>query len=88
MLGIALGFLPCGLVYSALLAAAAGGGILSAVIAMAAFAAGTVPALFVVGWFGMVAGQRFRAALRVWMVPVLLLNAAVAAGMAIRWLVL
>jgi sulfite exporter TauE/SafE len=86
LLGVALGFLPCGLVYAALLAAAAAGSALLAAAAMAAFAAGTVPALFAVGCLGMVAGQRFRAALRVWMVPVLLLNAAVAAGMALRWL--
>lgn len=86
LLGVALGFLPCGLVYSALLAAAAGGSVLLAAAGMAAFAAGTVPALFVVGWFGMVVGQRFRTALRIWMVPVLLLNAIIAAGMAARWL--
>lgn len=86
LLGVALGFLPCGLVYAAVLAAAAGGSVLLAAAGMAAFAAGTVPALFVVGWLGLVAGQRFRAALRLWMVPVLLLNAAIAAGMAARWL--
>lgn len=86
LLGVALGFLPCGLVYSALLAAAAGGSVPLAAVAMAAFALGTVPALFVVGWLGAVAGQRFRAALRAWMVPVLLLNAVIAAGMALRWL--
>ncbi|MFC3674841.1 urease accessory protein UreH domain-containing protein [Ferrovibrio xuzhouensis] len=88
LLGVALGFLPCGLVYAAVLAAAAGGSIPLAAAGMAAFAAGTVPALFVVGWLGLVAGRRFRAALRLWMVPVLLLNAAVAAGMAVRWLAL
>jgi len=86
LLGVALGFLPCGLVYTALLAAGASGDALRGAAAMAAFAAGTVPALFVVGWFGAVAGQRFRARLRLWMVPVLLLNAAVTFGMAMRWL--
>ncbi len=55
-LGLALGFLPCGLVYAALLAAARegmeagnhGGGFLRGFLVMALFGAGTVPALLVV----------------------------------------
>lgn len=56
-LGLILGFLPCGLVYAALLAAARegmesggrGGGFLRGFLVMALFGAGTVPALIVVG---------------------------------------
>ncbi len=56
-LGLVLGFLPCGLVYAALLAAARegmeaadhAGGFLRGFLVMALFGAGTVPALLVVG---------------------------------------
>jgi sulfite exporter TauE/SafE len=56
-LGLILGFLPCGLVYAALLAAArsgmeAGGpagGFLRGFLAMALFGAGTIPSLLLVG---------------------------------------
>lgn len=56
-LGLVLGFLPCGLVYAALLAAARegmeagdhGGGFFRGFLVMALFGAGTVPALLVVG---------------------------------------
>ncbi len=55
-LGVVLGFLPCGLVYAALLAAARegmeagsrGGGFLRGSLVMALFGAGTVPALLLV----------------------------------------
>jgi uncharacterized protein len=59
-LGVALGFLPCGLLYGALAAAAASGSFLAGAFVMAAFAAGTVPALLVVGFAGHVAGRRWR----------------------------
>lgn len=51
-LGLALGFLPCGLLYGALAAAAAGGEGLTGAFAMGAFWAGTVPALFGFGVAG------------------------------------
>jgi len=51
-LGIALGFLPCGLLYGALAAAAARGDALTAAFAMAAFWLGTVPALLGLGLAG------------------------------------
>ncbi|MGH1399421.1 MAG: sulfite exporter TauE/SafE family protein [Alphaproteobacteria bacterium] len=52
MTGVLLGFLPCGLVVSALLAAATAGHVVSAGAAMAAFAVGTMPALVLVGFGG------------------------------------
>jgi len=70
-LGLAMGLLPCGLVYTALLAAARAGmegpspadGFLRGFFAMAAFGAGTVPALFLFGKAVGTAGARLRGAL-------------------------
>lgn len=60
VLGVLLGFLPCGLVYAALAAAASAGDPLRGALAMAAFAAGTVPGLVGVGWAGALFGRRWR----------------------------
>jgi uncharacterized protein len=60
LLGVALGFLPCGFLYSALTAAAAAGRPALGAAGMAAFALGTVPALAVVGLAGQAAGWRFQ----------------------------
>ena len=54
--GMAWGWLPCGLVYGALLAAVFAGGAVEGALAMAAFGAGTLPWLFVAG----VAAARIR----------------------------
>jgi len=54
--GMAWGWLPCGLVYGALLAAAFAGGATQGAIAMAAFGAGTLPWLLIAG----VAAARLR----------------------------
>ena len=62
-LGLALGFLPCGMVYAALAAAAALGPLLGAV-GMVAFGLGTMPALIVVAVLGVAAGRRWNTALR------------------------
>lgn len=51
-LGVALGFIPCGLLYGALAASAASGQWLTGVFAMLAFWFGTVPALFGLGLAG------------------------------------
>jgi sulfite exporter TauE/SafE len=58
MFGAALGLLPCGLVYTALLASSATASLLWGAAFMAAFGAGTVPMLFAIGLAGNV--QRFR----------------------------
>ena len=52
VLGLMLSALPCGLLYAALAAAAATGSVLAGAIAMAAFVAGTLPALFGVALLG------------------------------------
>jgi sulfite exporter TauE/SafE len=83
-LGLALGLLPCGLLYGALAAAAGTGGGLRGGLAMAAFTLGTVPALVGVGWLGAFFGRRWLPALRVVAIPVMLLNAAVLLTLAWR----
>lgn len=67
-LGLVLGFLPCGLVYAALLAAARAGmetqdpagGFLRGFLAMALFGIGTVPSLLLVGKAVNLLGARMR----------------------------
>jgi hypothetical protein len=73
-LGAALGFLPCGMIYTALAAAAGAGGALEGALAMAAFAAGTWIPLAVVGSLGATAGRQLREHLRRWAVPLVLVN--------------
>ena len=57
-LGLMLGFLPCGLVYAALLKAMESAGALSGAITMLAFGSGTAVALLAVGAAGSFAGLR------------------------------
>jgi len=51
-LGLIWGWLPCGLVYSALLAAAVAGGASAGAMTMLAFGLGTVPAMIGLSWIG------------------------------------
>ncbi|RAU20644.1 sulfite exporter TauE/SafE family protein [Paramagnetospirillum kuznetsovii] len=82
VLGMALGFIPCGLLYAALAAAAAAGNPIAGAAGMVAFAAGTAPMLVGIGAVGHAAILRWRAPL-LRLAPVLLvLNAAVLAFMA------
>jgi sulfite exporter TauE/SafE len=83
-LGVVLGFLPCGLLYGAIAAAAATGEPLAGFFAMAAFAVGTVPALLAVGLAGQLAARQWQTA-AVRALPVLMfVNAAVLAALAVR----
>ncbi len=50
LLGILLGFMPCGLVLSALMVSASANTIFDAAIAMSAFTIGTMPALFLIAF--------------------------------------
>jgi sulfite exporter TauE/SafE len=86
MLGIALGFLPCGLLYSALLLAGAAGSWQAGMTGMLLFSIGTMPALLVVGMFGAAAGQRWRDAMRRLLLPVFVLNVLLLLVLALRWL--
>ena len=76
LLGVALGFLPCGFLYSALTAAAASRNPLLGAAAMACFALGTMPALVVVGLAGQAAGRRFHHSVTAAAPAVLTANAA------------
>lgn len=66
VLGVMLGFIPCGLIYGALVLAAASGAMISGALVMMVFGLGTVPMMFVTGFVGQYAAGRFRAL----MVPV------------------
>ena len=59
LLGLAMGLLPCGLIYAALLKALESGGALSGAITMLAFGLGTSIALFAAGLASSFAGARF-----------------------------
>lgn len=84
VLGLALGFLPCGLLYGALAAAAAGGGAVVGALGMLAFALGTVPAMFGIGLAGHVAGVRWQGATARLTPFLLVLNAGLLSYMAWR----
>lgn len=58
-LGILLGFMPCGLVVAALMAAATAPGPFEAALAMAAFSVGTMPVLILIGLGGRGFKQKF-----------------------------
>ena len=62
-LGLVLGFLPCGLSYSAFMGAAATGGLPQGILFALAFALGTVPALLAVGGAAALLSPRSRGAL-------------------------
>ena len=83
-LGLALGFLPCGLLYGALAAAAASGSALAGGLVMGAFALGTVPALLVVGLAGHVVGNRWQGAVSRFTPALMMLNAVILSFMAWR----
>jgi len=90
-LGMAMGLLPCGLVYTALLSAGRAGmegaspadGFFRGFLAMAAFGAGTVPALFLFGKAVGTAGARMRGALAKLSAALLVAAGAVFAARAI-----
>ncbi|MGQ0678036.1 MAG: urease accessory protein UreH domain-containing protein [Rhodospirillales bacterium] len=83
-LGVALGYLPCGLISAALAAASATGSALGGALAMAAFALGTVPGLAAVAWAGSHAARRWRRVAALFAPFVLAANAAVLAMIAFR----
>lgn len=62
-LGLLLGFLPCGLSYSAFVGAAATGGLPQGLLFALAFALGTVPALLAVGAASTLLSARLRGVL-------------------------
>lgn len=83
-LGILLGFLPCGFLYAAVIAAAAGGSAVSGAVAMAGFALGTTPTLLAVGLAGALAVNRWRSLARTLAAPAYLIGAATLGSMAFQ----
>lgn len=73
-LGASLGFLPCGMIYTALAASAGSGGGLEGALAMAAFAIGTWPPLAILGACGATVGHRLQRHLRRWAIPLIVVN--------------
>jgi hypothetical protein len=63
-IGLLNGFLPCGLVYMAIVGALSTGGVLGGMSYMALFGAGTMPLMLVTVWFGNQASLRWRTILR------------------------
>jgi sulfite exporter TauE/SafE len=82
-LGLALGFLPCGILYGALAAAASTGDALSGAVAMGAFVLGTMPGLVTVAVGGAFFARRFRFA-RAAAMPILALNIAILTAYALK----
>lgn len=83
-LGLLLGLLPCGFLYAGLTAAAATGSALGGASAMAAFGAGTVPALVVVSLAGRAVLGRWRAVAAPLLTLLLLLNALTLSAAAVH----
>jgi uncharacterized protein len=84
LLGLALGFLPCGFLYAALAAASASGGPAAGALAMVAFGVGTVPSLVAVGIAGQAAGRSWQRATAAVAPAVMLLNAVLLTALAVR----
>ena len=85
-LGMVLGFLPCGLLYAAIGAAAATSDPLAAAMSMAVFTLGTFPMLWLVGYLGGWVQRRWTRLARPVMPAIALLNAIVLGGMAWSWI--
>ena len=83
-LGLLLGLLPCGLIYAALATAAGSGRAVLGALAMAAFAAGTAPALIATGFAGAAAAGHWRRILSRVTAPLLILNAVLLAAFAVQ----
>ncbi len=76
MLGLMLGFLPCGFLYAAIAAAAAAGRPWMGAAAMLSFGLGTAPSLMLVGIAGQAAGRRWNRAITAAAPAVMAANAA------------
>jgi sulfite exporter TauE/SafE len=63
LMGIILGFMPCGMVTSALMASATAPTVMKAAIAMAAFGAGTIPALMMTAFGGQALRLKYPSAM-------------------------
>ncbi len=85
-LGLALGFLPCGILYAALAAAAATGNPVLGGLAMLCFGLGTVPVLVLLGYMGAAGARRFGRGLARMTPAILLFNAGLLTMLGLRML--
>lgn len=85
LLGIVLGFLPCGLIYGALTAAAAAGGAVVGALSMAAFAAGTSVALILLGLGSDAITRRWRTMTQWIAKPFQIANAVLLVSLAVNF---
>jgi sulfite exporter TauE/SafE len=85
LIGLLLGFLPCGLLYAAIGAAIAPADPLIAAMGMAAFTLGTFPMLWLVAYLGVTAQRRWAGLARQALPVVAMFNAIVLGWMAWRW---
>jgi uncharacterized protein len=84
LLGMALGFLPCGFLYAALAATAASSSAVLGALGMVAFGVGTAPAMIAVGIAGHAAGRRWQRGMAAAAPAVMLLNAALLGALALQ----
>jgi sulfite exporter TauE/SafE len=82
LLGVALGFLPCGFLYAAIAAAASSARPELGAAAMVAFGLGTAPALMVVGVAGHTAGRRWNRGITAAAPVLMVLNAVLLLALA------
>jgi len=64
MIGVANGFLPCGMVYLAIAGALGTGSIKGGIFFMMLFGIGTIPLMLAVTWFGLVVNINIRNTVR------------------------
>jgi uncharacterized protein len=79
-----LGLLPCGFLYTALIAAAGTGGAAAGALSMGAFVLGTMPSLLAVSVVGSVALRRWRGIAAALAAPIFFVNAIVLGGIALQ----
>lgn len=84
LLGVLLGFLPCGLLYGALIIAAATASPLTAALAMLAFTLGTFPLSWAVGYGSRFATVRFRSKTRIPLALLMIFNAILLAVLGLQ----
>jgi sulfite exporter TauE/SafE len=82
LLGLALGFLPCGFLYAAIAAASASGRPAIGAAAMLSFGLGTTPVLMVVGIAGHAAGRQWNRGVTVAAPVLMTLNAVLLLALA------
>jgi uncharacterized protein len=82
LLGVALGFLPCGFLYAAIAAAAASAWPAMGAAAMVAFGLGTTPVLMAIGIAGNAAGRRWNRGIASATPALMMLNAILLLAMA------